>query len=199
MGEQARLEECASRHRTSLETASTDDDGLILRLLRHPRAADATAHLCKCCSKLQEALGPDVAPDEAERRLRGDEKFTQFLGQLNLIESDSIDEAAVARSLKARTRILADAHVLGQRVQISWDVAREAIEKVKLYRQLLGARLAAEVDDGESKQEVDLQGCLSAIAEAWPDVEKVSRANRGTKRGADSVGCKDAKRLRGGN
>merc|ERR1712157_711950 len=125
----------AQRHRDRVESGHVDTDGTILRLVRHPRAADSTAHLNKCACQLRQAVGLDQL--EAERRLKSDSKFVQAWSLLQNLERGSDDEASVERSLRARTRILIDAHYVGQKVSVPWEVAQEAIEKVKWYRQAL--------------------------------------------------------------
>lgn len=196
--EQDRLQACAPRHKARFESAATEDDGIILHLLRHPRAADSEAHLSFCVSKLQEALGPEAADGEAERRLRNDEKFVLFLSQVPLLERDSQEDAAAGRSLRARAHILADAHQLGQTVQARWEEVQLAMEKVKWYRQLLGKRLAAS-DEASSSEAPELQACLDAMAKAWPNLgEVVCPKQQGKKRGAEgSYSGRQAKRAKG--
>ena len=74
---------CGSKHQDAVESAHSGLDGLILRLVRHPRAADSKAHLLRCATELQEAVrAPEggstgLELEEAEQRLRGDDKFAQ--------------------------------------------------------------------------------------------------------------------------
>ena len=81
--ERVRLEECISRC-SCLAIASSSDDGLLLHLKRHPRAPDSAENLRRCVSELQKISG--IEEEEAERRLRGDEKFEMFLNALDLVE-----------------------------------------------------------------------------------------------------------------
>jgi len=197
--EKARLEECASRHSSCFEKASTETDGVILRMLRHPRAADGDARLRAGVLELEKALGPDAREGEAERRLRSDEKFSQMLNHFPLLEHGSEQDATAARSLRARVHIIVDAHRLADTVLTPWDEVQLAIEKNKWYRQLLGRRLSASdhgVDDTGATTE--LQECLDAMAKAWPDLSQVVPSNQGKKRGAEGPASgRQAKKARG--
>merc|ERR1719401_2337839 len=137
--EVSRWEACAERYKESVETTRSETDGLVLKLLRHPRPPDQEEHMKKCVKRLQDAVG--VEAPEAEERLKADEKFFQFWCVLRTQERGSAEEASIARSLRARVRILSDAFLLAGRVSVSWEAAREGLEKVKWYRQLLGSVL----------------------------------------------------------
>lgn len=150
-----------------LDTCYAGDDGLLLRLARHPRAADDQEHLERCVAQLQKDLGLDEA--EAKRRLNGDEKFMQAWGALRILESGSDEEAHLERTFQARLRILGDAERVSARVDppASWEECREGLEKVKWYRRLLGDCM------GSSREEVDaeVKVCLDAVVAVWPDVK----------------------------
>jgi len=200
--EQARLQHIAPRFSTHLSIASTDPDGLILRLLRHPRASNAETHLSLCVSQLAEALGSDTS-EEAEKRLRADEKFFSFWEQFPLIEAGSQEEAAIARSLRSRVKVLADSHRLSLRVSAPWEEVRVALEKVKWYRQLLGCYLSAESYDtpGEEAEERLSQG-LDVLVDSWPDLEKAkapAASPASGKRKLDGADSSNGKRARRGN
>jgi len=165
------VQNCASRHRCHFESASTELDGLILRLLRHPEAVDPNVHLRFCIAILQDVLDPSSMEDSAKHRLMEDGKFAELFAQLPLVKHGSEEEIAAGRGLRARARILADAHRLGLRANVTWQDAQVALEKLKCYRQLLGQHLGAS-GSGDSG-EAELQACLDAIAKAWPDCDTV--------------------------
>merc|ERR1719277_2217711 len=98
----------------SVETSMSDTDGLLLRLARHPRAADDVEHMSRCVGSLAQAL--DVSEEEASRRIHSDGKFMEFWAALRILEAGSKEEAHVERSLRARIKILQDADSLARRV-----------------------------------------------------------------------------------
>lgn len=166
--ETALIEAVATRS-DSIET-SFSDDGLILRMARHPRAADDLEHLDRCVERLSTETGIDE--EEARQRLNDDDKFMQFWGTLRIIEAGSAEEKAVARSLEARGRMMADAHILSSRIESkpSWDDVKKALETAKWYRQLMGNWL----DNPGDEETAKLEECLDLIADAWPDVKSVA-------------------------
>jgi len=174
--EQVRAKSILERHSQWISCSTSETDGLLLTLLRHPRAADADAHMRRCTAKLHADLG--IAEEEAERRLRSDEKFMQYWSSLPIVEKGSADELTVERALRARTRINADAHRVAERVSASWQQVREAMQSVKWYRHMLGSALAP--TEGEEVEEDlgELQECLEAIVSAWPDMSAVPKPSK---------------------
>ena len=118
----ARLELCLSRCTAtfeSIETCYDAEDGLLLRLVRHPRAPDDMEYMERSAQGLADAV--QIGAEEARRRLGSDDKFMQFWSLLRTVEMNSPEERSIATSLRARVRIHADAHRLAGR--ISMDVA----------------------------------------------------------------------------
>jgi len=189
--ERARWEASAGRHKQYVECAQTDADGTILRLVLHPRAADSAGHLAKCAGELCEAVG--LGAMEAEQRLKDDPKFAHAWSLLRTLERGSPEEFSVERSLRARTRILADAHRVGQRVAVPWEAARKAVERVRRYRRALGVLMAG---SGQTDA-AELADCVEAIVAAWPDMDAVAlpRKRCAEEREPGSV-SPDAKRAR---
>merc|ERR1712217_165086 len=167
--EQERVKSVLERQKEWIECTMSETDGMILRALQHPRGADRDAHLARCVTKLQSDLSIDAT--EAEQRLKSDEKFLQFWSVLPIVEKGSADETTCERSLRARTRILTDAHHVGNRVSATWQEARDAMQSVKWYRHMLGSALAPNEVDAEDEDLSDLQACLDAIVEAWPNMD----------------------------
>mmetsp|Transcript_2492 Transcript_2492/g.6251 ORF Transcript_2492/g.6251 Transcript_2492/m.6251 type:complete len:783 (-) Transcript_2492:28-2376(-) len=172
----------------NIKMGGSDDDGLLLCLTRHPRAAEEKVHMRRCVLQLQQGIGSDE--EEALSRLQGDDKFMQFFGVLQLQEAGSKEEASVERSLKARVRILTDAHLLTDRIQPrpgdGWREVQKALEKVKSYRQLLGSCLSESAD---TSCEAKLKDLLDAVVEAWPDMTALN-----AKATADAKAEKDSRK-----
>jgi len=180
----SQLEFCA-RTTDALQVASSDGDGLIVRMVRHPRASDGAGHTRRSAASLAATLG--IAEEEATRRIESDTKFAQMRNALQILEAGSKDEAHVERSLRARVRILSDAARLAEKVAppVSWEEARDSLEKVKCYRQLCGEWLQA----GAARVEEAIDECISAVAQAWPDVAgvKVEVPKRGREAGSSGA------------
>jgi len=149
-----RLESCMD-HEASIETKYSEDDGILLRLARHPRAADDMEHMERCVELLQENL--EIPAGEAKHRLSNDTKFMQFWAELRIIKAGSKEEASVGRTLRARVRILTDAQHVGEAVNATWEEAREALEKVKVYRRELGDSFETGSKRGERKIQAIIQ------------------------------------------
>ena len=120
----ARLEACLSsrfekRSRAHFESCYDSEDGLLLRLLHHPRAPDDAEYMERSVQGL--VLAVEIDADEARRRLGSDDKFMHFWKLLRAVEMNSPEEMAIAGSLRARARIHADAHRLATRISV--DVA----------------------------------------------------------------------------
>jgi len=166
--QQTRLEACVDDV-DSIETCLSDTEGLLLRVARHPRAADDVEHLDQCVVRLSKDL--EISEEEARGMLNADAKFMQFWGALRIVEAASKEEAHLERTLRARTKILTDARRLSARVTppAPWAAMRDGLEKVRRYRQVLSAWLAASNQEAEEQ----LQACLDVIVEAWPDVKSV--------------------------
>merc|ERR1711957_758025 len=132
-----------------VEVSFSDGDGVLLRMLTHPRAANATMQIQRCVLKLQEALL--LSAEEAVSRLESDEKFTQLTQSLALLGAGSQEESHVERSLKARVRILVDSQRLGDLISpsIPWKNAQEGLEKVKRYRKVLSDWLQSQSEERE--------------------------------------------------
>lgn len=107
-----RLERCSRN--CLVETSYDSEDGVLLRLARHPRAPDDVAYMDSNVCQLCEDLDIDAA--DAKQRLEGDEKFMQYWSLLRRVEAKSEEEHAISRNLRARSRILADAHRLALRL-----------------------------------------------------------------------------------
>ena len=116
----AQVERFESAQYSSIETSFDSEDGMLLRLARHPRAPDDLEYMDTNVSKLCHEAQIDDA--EAKERLKSDEKFMQFWSLLRSVEVNSEEERAISRNLGARNRILADAHRLAVRLscQVSW-------------------------------------------------------------------------------
>mmetsp|Transcript_39719 Transcript_39719/g.91830 ORF Transcript_39719/g.91830 Transcript_39719/m.91830 type:complete len:594 (-) Transcript_39719:77-1858(-) len=161
----------------SVETSYDTEDGLLLRLVRHPRAPDDIEYMDRSVRQLQDNL--EIDAEDAKRRLNSDEKFMQFWSLLRSVEVNSAEETAIDRSLRARTRILADSQRLALRISkvadhaVSWEEAKEKLEQVKWYRQLLGQCL-----ESEGVAIEDMEECLAAVTAAWPDVKSIQRQKR---------------------
>ncbi|CAL1139049.1 unnamed protein product [Cladocopium goreaui] len=160
-----------SPENSSIETSYDSEDGMLLRLARHPRAPDDLEYMDEHISKLSRNLDIDV--EDAKQRLKSDEKFMQFWSLIRSVEVNSEEERAISRNLGARTQILADAHHLAKRLssevpEVSWQEAREGLEKVPWYRHLLGVYLS---EGGDRNQ--DFEECFAAIVRVWPDVQSV--------------------------
>mmetsp|Transcript_95898 Transcript_95898/g.173036 ORF Transcript_95898/g.173036 Transcript_95898/m.173036 type:complete len:819 (+) Transcript_95898:108-2564(+) len=182
----ALLEACLADGVDSLESSFDGEDGVLLRLTRHPRAPDDADYLEKCACALSTEL--QIELEVAKKRLTSDEKFIQFWALLRTIEEGSKEETSISRCLKARGRILADAHRLAARISPGapdWDAAKEGLEKVKWYRQLLGDCLGNQ--GGSPEIEAKVQNCLDCVFAAWPDVKNVTSTNS-RKRPADAPG-----------
>merc|ERR1719166_712568 len=100
-----------------------------------------------------------------------------FWSVLPIVEKGSDDEASCERTFRARTRILADADGVAKRVSATWQEARDAMQNVKWYRHVLGSALAP--TDGDAQEDLsDVQACLDAIVEAWPNMENVPKPEK---------------------
>jgi len=182
--QQVRLERCVDN--TDAIEACFSDDGMLLRLARHPRAADDIEHMQFCVEKL--AADINVDEDEAKRRFNSDEKFMQFWALLRICEASSREEKHVERSLLARTRILTDAHQVASRVSppVDWEAARAALEKLKDYRRVLSACIGTT----DQAAEKGVQNFLDAVVAAWPNLgslEKAKKRPSDTADGADQA------------
>jgi len=196
----ARLEGCLSRcaQSKSVESCYDSEDGLLLRLVHHPRAPDHAEYMERSVQGLaREAV--EIDADEARRRLGSDDKFMQFWKLLRAVEINSPEEMAIAGNLRARMRIHAHAHRLATRISadakanVSWEEAKSKLEQVKWYRQVLAFCLDS---PGESLAEEELEDCLTSIAKAWPDVETVQASAK--KRRVYQQARSEAKRARSG-
>ena len=119
----ARLEGCLSRcaRSKSVESCYDSEDGLLLRLVHHPRAPDHAEYMERSVQGLaREAV--EIDADEARRRLGSDDKFMQFWKLLRAVEINSPEEMAIAGNLRARMRIHAHAHRLATRISadVTW-------------------------------------------------------------------------------
>eukprot|EP00913_Durusdinium_trenchii_P014833 g13910.t1 len=83
----ASLESCRS---DCIETSYDSEDGLLLRLARHPRAPDDHKHLELSVHSLSELS--QIDPAEAKSRLTADEKFMQSWSRLRVVEANSDEE-----------------------------------------------------------------------------------------------------------
>lgn len=187
--EQERMKNIIDRHKNWIECTLSETDGMLLRALRHPRASDAEGFLKHCATQLHNELGIDIA--EAETRLKSDEKFLTYWSALPMLERGSPDEANCEGVFRARTRVLAHAHRVAERVSATWQQARDSMQSVKWYRNVLGKTVASmgkETQDFSS----DLQACLDAIVEAWPNMEAVP--GPGKRKGGQQGGEASAKR-----
>ena len=111
----AQFESCSSSAQfESIETSYDAEDGLLLRLARHPRAPDDIEYMQSNVQRLGDELQIDLA--EAKRRLGTDAKFMEFWSLLRTVEVNSQEEAAIARCLSARGRILVDSQRLAIRL-----------------------------------------------------------------------------------
>jgi len=193
--EQSRWKGCAERHKDLVETSHSDSDGMIFRLLRHPRAPDEAEYMKRCVDSLQ-AAAPDIGAATAEAKLREDEKFMLFWQTLRTTETGTPEEAAIDRSLRARVRILGDAHTISKRVSTTWEAAREGLEKVKWYRQLLGGSMMDASATGEQAEAAakELAECIDRIVKVWPDVKSIAKPQ---KRQGEGGGEPAAKRQKG--
>ena len=110
--QQVRFEACLRCQGSieSIETSYDSEDGLLLRLARHPRAPDDVKHMETCVERLKDLT--EISSEEAKQRLAKDEKFMQLWSLLRTVEADSTEEHSIHRSLRARERIHVDAHRL---------------------------------------------------------------------------------------
>jgi len=192
--EQARVKSAGDRHKDRLNLED-GDAGLRLTIVVHPRAPNRNEYMASCAQKLADAIRVDVT--EAQQRLLSDEKFAKFFESLLVVEKGSNDDCSTLRTLRARTRILIDSQHVAERVKVTWQEARDAMQDVKWYRWLLGTLLA--VADGDQKECSGLQECLDAIVEAWPDVKAVVNPVKQKRAGDWSQGGGDAKRAKKGD
>lgn len=107
---------------------------------------------------------------------------------LRLVEAGSEEESHVERSLRARVQILSDAHRVACRVTspgrpVGWVEARNALEKVKWYRQLLGQVLLAE-QQGSGVGDGGADSSRGAPGGGAPDAEEA-----GAETGAAADDC----------
>eukprot|EP00929_Paragymnodinium_shiwhaense_P005798 TRINITY_DN10816_c0_g1_i1.p1 TRINITY_DN10816_c0_g1~~TRINITY_DN10816_c0_g1_i1.p1 ORF type:complete len:664 (-),score=159.78 TRINITY_DN10816_c0_g1_i1:83-2074(-) len=197
----SRFEDCVAHCSMAemVETSFCEPDGLLLKLLRHPRASDAQLQLRRCVQlmlSVAESLADTagrLAEEEAKARLLADSKASLVMEAFRLIENGSPEEGQATRSLRARARILADAHVLAARgVEpggvSSWERVRDGLERSKKYRHTLGRWLA---NDGKSEDSSRLQVLLDAAVKSWPEIDA---ANGGCQQACGEAGPKAAKR-----
>ena len=120
--QRVRFEACLKHSESleSIETSHDSEDGLLLRLARHPRAPDDIQYMERSAQELGDVL--EIGREEAKRRLSSDDKFLQFWSLLRTVEMNSPEEHSVVSSLRARERIHADAHRLALRMSgnVAW-------------------------------------------------------------------------------
>eukprot|EP00928_Gymnodinium_smaydae_P042665 TRINITY_DN28698_c0_g1_i1.p1 TRINITY_DN28698_c0_g1~~TRINITY_DN28698_c0_g1_i1.p1 ORF type:complete len:724 (+),score=168.92 TRINITY_DN28698_c0_g1_i1:115-2286(+) len=164
----------------SVESSYCEPDGLLLRLLKHPRAVDPEVHLKRCVAMLEEG---GLSAKEASTRLLSDAKFAQLSKSLKLVGSDSPEESQIFRSLRARAKMLVDSHALSVQVSTTWHAVHDALEKSKRYRKTLGTWLAsfdkASDADGGLARSQPIRDFLAAAVVAWPDIDRCDPSTNG--------------------
>jgi len=131
---------------THVETAWSGDEGIMLKLDRHPGATESEDALVGPAVDLV-VSGSGCTREQARTMLGEDEKAQTAISGLGRHAAGSVGEAQLVRSLNARARLLADASNLRKTVaSVALADIVSALEVDKGYKAALNRMIASTID-----------------------------------------------------